>query len=81
MIAAAWREAGEKHSLGDVHAAVRGTMRKLCSWSKEKFINVIQEIKKSRTQLEEFMLMNAYRCEIGRVTGRMNELLYREELM
>ena len=81
VIANAWQEAGEKNSLGDVHAALRGTMRKPCGWSKENFGNVAKEIETSRTQLEELMLMNADRCEIRRVTDRMNELLYREELM
>lgn len=81
VIARAWSEAGETNTLGDVHAALRGTMRKLCCWSKEKFGNVAKEIEKSRTQLEELMMMNADRCEIRKVTDKMNELLYREELM
>ena len=77
----AWLEAGEKASLGDVHAALRDTMKTLCKWSKENFGSVAREIEKSRTQLEELMLMNADRCEIRKVTYKMNELLYREELM
>lgn len=81
VIANAWREKGEKNTLGDVHAALRGTMQKLCCWTKEKFSNVAREIEKYRTQLEELMLTNADRCEICRVTDRMNELLYREKLM
>ncbi|XP_073353910.1 uncharacterized protein [Aegilops tauschii subsp. strangulata] len=40
IIADAWKEAGQKGTLGDVHAALRGTMMKLCSWSKDKFGNV-----------------------------------------
>lgn len=56
-------------------------MHKLGAWSMEKFGNVTKEIAKSRTQLEELMPMNADRCEIRKVTDRMNELLYREEMM
>lgn len=81
VIAKAWADAGTKNSLGDVHAALRGTMRRLCEWSKSKFGSVTREIEKSRTQLEQLMLMNADRMEIRSVMDRMNELLYREELM
>lgn len=80
VIASAWREAGEKNTLGDVHAALRGTMCKLCYQSLENFGNVVMDIENSRTQLEDLMLMNADRCEIRKVTDKMNEL-YREELM
>lgn len=59
VIAQAWADAGSKATLGDVHAALRGTMRKLCNWSKTKFGLVTKEIEKTRTQLEELMLMNA----------------------
>lgn len=81
VISKAWAEAGEKSCLGDVHAALRSTMSKLFCWSKKEFGNVAREIEKSRTQLEELMLMNADRGEIRRVTDKMNELLYWEELM
>lgn len=43
--------------------------------------NVIKEIKKSRSRLEELMSMNADRKEIREATDRMNELLYREEML
>ena len=33
---------------GDVHAALRGTMQKLCKWSKENFGSVAREIEKSQ---------------------------------
>ena len=81
VIANAWREAGEKNFVGDAPVAVRGTMHKLCCWSKDNFGNVALEIEKSHKHLEELMLMNADICEIRRVTNRMNEMLYREQLM
>lgn len=81
IIARAWEAAGQKTSLGDVHAALRSTMSKLFEWSRVKFGSIKNELEKSRSQLEELMLMNADRCEIRKVTDKMNELLYREELM
>ena len=46
-----------------------------------KFGNVIKEINKSRTQLEELLAMNADRKDIREASDRLNELLYREEMM
>ena len=69
------------HCLGYVHATLGSTMRNLGAWSREKFGNVSKEIAKSRTQLGELMLMNTDHCEIRKVTDRMNELPYREEMM
>lgn len=81
LIGKAWAEAGTKRSLGDVHVALRGTMKCLSSWSKEVFGNANKEIEKSHTQLEELMSMNADRQEIHKLTDKMNEHLYKEELM
>ena len=56
-------------------------MHKLCQGSKTKFGSVVKDIEKTRTQVEELMMMNTHRMEIRRATDNMNELLYREELM
>ena len=45
------------------------------------FGNVNEQIEKSRTKLEELMSMNADCQEIRKLTDRMNQLLYKEELM
>ena len=56
-------------------------MHALEGWSKKNFGNVIKEINKSRTRLEELMAMNADQRTIREATDRMNELLYREEMI
>jgi hypothetical protein len=46
-----------------------------------KFGSVNVEIQKLCSQLEELMHMNADRQEIRKITNRMNELLYHEDMM
>ena len=55
-------------------------MGMLGTWSR-KFGNVTRELAKSRSQLEEIMSMNADTEDIRRVTDKMNELLYQEEML
>jgi hypothetical protein len=80
-VAKAWADAGPKQNLGDIRNGLGKVMGHLNAWSKTAFGSVVKEIEKSRTRLEELMLMNADRQEIREVTDRMNELLYREEMM
>jgi hypothetical protein len=56
-------------------------MGSLQEWSKVKFGAVNRELEKARNRLPELMNMNADRMEIRAVTDKMNELLYREEMM
>ncbi|XP_073351694.1 uncharacterized protein [Aegilops tauschii subsp. strangulata] len=81
VIAQAWAAAGAMGNLGDVAAALGELMHALHGWSKKKFGNVVKEINKSRTRLEELMAMNADHRTIREATDRMNELLYREEML
>jgi hypothetical protein len=81
VIQNAWSVVGEIKDLGDVGKALGSTMAKLHEWSKDKFGSVNEELRKSRCQLEELMHMNVDRQEIRKITDRMNELLYREEMM
>ena len=73
-----WTDLGSLLNLGDIAVGLGTMMKKLQDWSRKKFGNVIKEINKSRTRLEELMSMNADRKEIREATDRMNELLYRE---
>ena len=61
---------------------LRDALSKIClgSWSR-KFGNIKREVAKSPTQLEELMNMNADRQDIRTVTDKMNDLLYRGEMM
>ena len=81
VIAQAWESIDGIQNLGDVERALGSTMMRLHEWSKRKFGSVKEELQKSRSQLEELMHMNADRQEIRKITDRMNELLYREEMM
>ncbi len=81
VIQNAWREAGAMGNLGDVAAALGKFMHTLHDWGKKKFGNVVKEINKSRSRLEELMAMNADQRTIREATDRMNELLYREEML
>uniref|UniRef100_A0A453S201 Endonuclease/exonuclease/phosphatase domain-containing protein n=2 Tax=Aegilops tauschii subsp. strangulata TaxID=200361 RepID=A0A453S201_AEGTS len=76
----AWSVVGEIRNLSHLRDALSKTMTVLGTWSK-RFGSVTRELAKSRTQLEELMLMNADREEIRVVMDKMNELLYREEMM
>lgn len=76
-----WDAFGTMENLGKVNAALRSTMTALKSWSNRRFGNVTREINKSRSQLEELLRMNADRQEIRRVSDKLNELLYKEEML
>ncbi|XP_073368034.1 uncharacterized protein [Aegilops tauschii subsp. strangulata] len=76
-----WTELGAMLNLGDIASGLGNLMKKLQGWSRKKFGNVIKEINKSRSRLEELMSMNADRKDIREETDRMNELLYREEML
>ncbi|XP_073362640.1 uncharacterized protein [Aegilops tauschii subsp. strangulata] len=76
-----WTELGSMLSLGEIASGLGNLMKKLHDWSRKKFGNVIKEINKSRSRLEELMSMNADRKEIREATDKMNELLYREEML
>ena len=75
-----WEAIGNVQKLAQLRDALSKTMITLGKWSK-KFGNVMRELAKSRSQLEELMHMNADRQEIRRVTDKMNELLYQEEML
>lgn len=80
VIKEAWESVSSVGNMAKLQIALSKTMSALKSWSR-KFGNVTRELAKSRTQLEELMNMNADMQDIRRVTDRMNELLYQEEMM
>jgi hypothetical protein len=80
-IANAWKEAGEKTDLCDIMSGLDQVMNDLQAWSKRKFGNVLRELEKARKELEILQLNNADQRDIRRVSDRMNELMYREEML
>jgi hypothetical protein len=80
-IATAWFEAGQKNNLSDFMAGLDKVMSTLQSWSKKKFGNILQELRKARAILELLHLNNADQKEIRQATDHMNELMYKEEML
>jgi hypothetical protein len=80
-VAPAWKEAGHKGDLGDVMQGLDHVMTTLQNWSKKRFSNIINELKKTRERLELLQVNNADQREIRKVTDHMQELLYKEEML
>lgn len=81
IIANSWTSKGTKRNLADVREALASVMNDLHVWSNKTFGNVTRELEKSRSRLEELTHMNADRREIKAEMDKMNELLYREEML
>jgi hypothetical protein len=79
----AWRGGKPVQHLGDIPDKIHGVMRTLKKWSKEKFGAVTQELETLQKRLEELNVQNhdAGNEEIVNMGHRMDELLYREEVM
>jgi hypothetical protein len=80
-VAAAWEEAGQKRDLGDIMQGLDHVMTTLQGWSKRKFGNILRELKKEREHLELLKINNADQRMIREATDRMNELLYKGEML
>lgn len=78
----AWCSAPNREGLGGVASALKHVQTALRSWSKENFGSVLAELDALRVQLEEMKGdASASRSELCAITDRMDELLYREEMM
>jgi polyhydroxyalkanoate synthesis regulator phasin len=78
----AWCTAPNREGLGGIAKALRRVQGALRVWSKRNFDSVTSELNALRIKLEE--LKNNPQCErqeIRQVTDKMDELLYREEMM
>jgi hypothetical protein len=76
----AWKEASQKSDLAEIMAGLGQVMDELQSWNKCKFGNVLRELYKARKDMETLRLNNAAQRDIRRVSDKMNELMYREEM-
>lgn len=81
MINKAWAAFGVMDDLGQVSTALRSTMTSLRRWSNKRFGNITREINKSRSRLEELMRMNVDRQEIREASDKLNDLLYKKEMI
>jgi hypothetical protein len=78
----AWCTAPNREGLGGIAKALRRVQGALRVWSKRNFGSITSELNALRITLEE--LENNPQCErqeIRQVTDKMDELLYREEMM
>lgn len=81
IIANSWTSRGTERNLGKVKEALTTVIFDLHAWSNITFGNISRELEKSRSPLEELTHMNADRLEIRREMDKMNELLYKEEML
>jgi hypothetical protein len=77
-----WCTAPSREGLGGVAAALKKVQAALRLWSKENFGKVTADLEALRSRLELLKSdPEASRTEIRSVTDKMDELLYREEMM
>jgi hypothetical protein len=71
------------HGLGDVAERLNQVRTRLKRWSMDKLGVVTKELNVMRSKLEEVNnhAQDANQMERQRITRRMDELLYREEIM
>jgi hypothetical protein len=79
----AWEEGAPVQNLIDLGDTLRRVMKSLRKWSFDKFGAVTKELENIRTRIEELSNHDhiAHQEEIERLSRRMEELLYREEMM
>ena len=79
----AWGESGPKNCLGSVSKSLRSVMDALQVWSKEKFGSIRKELEEMTKKLADLQLINddENNVQIKSTINRMNEILYREEMM
>jgi hypothetical protein len=81
VIKNSWVATGDKADLGDIKNSLRKVMLELQSWSKRKCKNVGREIEKCKKNLASLMEANTDLLAIHQASDRLNELLYREEML
>ncbi|RLN35951.1 hypothetical protein C2845_PM03G26230 [Panicum miliaceum] len=79
----AWKESGQKTCLGSISKSLHEVMRALKGWSKEKFSSIRKELEELRKKLAEMQSVNdeESNVQVKNTINRMNEILYREEMM
>jgi hypothetical protein len=77
-----WCSMADRENLGGMVHALRNMQRALRQWTKDQFGAVSGELNDLRKQLEEVKSRTVV-CwtEVCAITNRMDELLYREEMM
>lgn len=81
IISNSWEKAKKNGDLGVVITSLGQVMKDLHEWSRRKFGHVRRELEKLRDELAELNRLDADRTLIKQKMERMDELLYREEMM
>lgn len=83
IIKEAWKNKDRKGDFSKIARSLRDVMSSLKTWSKENFGSVTKEIEVLRKQIEVIQRTNdsQNRQALHNAMGRMDELLYREEMM
>lgn len=82
-IKSAWEKELEARDLGEVTSKLSKVMAALREWSINVFGSVTQELKEIKAKVEELSIADPllHDAEIRMLYARMDELLYREEMM
>jgi uncharacterized protein YicC (UPF0701 family) len=83
VIANAWQSASQVQTLGNFAGALRKVSSYLVKWSSQKFGSVTKELKQLREQMKEISESQneSQQEELHKLRVRMDEILYREEMM
>ncbi|XP_040245505.2 uncharacterized protein [Aegilops tauschii subsp. strangulata] len=81
IIEQAWAAAGDKSDLEAIQNCLSNVMKSLQGWSSRKFGNILKQLKEVRTELEELLSSGADSAKVRVVQDKLNELLYKEEML
>lgn len=81
IVSNAWEKAAPTGSLESVSASLSSVMDDLKAWSKCEFGHVLKELEEIRQELCVLEASGADRAVLKQKCDRMDELLYREEMM
>ena len=83
VIKQTWDEELLTHNLLDLSSKLKSMMSSLRQWSKEHFGSVTKELEQAKTELEQLLMQDPVgnQVAIKHIQYKMDELLYREEMM
>ena len=83
VIKQTWDEELPAHNLLDLSSKLKSMMSSLRQWSKEHFGSVTKELEQAKTELEQLLMQDPVgnQVAIKHIQYKMDELLYREEMM
>ena len=77
----AWAATGDKSDLGAIQGCLGSVMKSLQAWSCRKFGNILRKLEAVRSELNNLPLHGADSKDVRQVSDKLNELLYKEEML